>query len=389
MAVRTLTPLLGDSVLPDPWVSSVVEIDEAGAERVVLYMVGTSNEPMLDELRRQHIPGWSTLPAAEREKLALAHPPQLCPLYRSDDLGRTWHPTARSLFGSLSTLGYGRTEVWAPELHRVVVNDPDGTTTPLYICVYTTRRDGRPDDAERVIPIASKWLGKFDFSRHLVIGQMVSESITGPFVVAPEPLVDSFFGVLDAHLVQPDPATGDCWLLWKEDQTAHDLPAEMWLQPVDVTRDGLRRVGEPRRILRADPTTWHGVTVEGMTAFCDPSLPRGWIYLLFSGNECFNDSYGVGCMKLNLETGESELLPHPILSKDTDYLRGHLVGIGHPSIVRLPPGREILTGTSTVRHLLFAHAWSAADVCGVANDRRRPYVFGLVVDNGWPKVIAL
>ncbi len=382
MSVRTLTPLLGDQVLPDPWVSAVVEPDDAGTDRVVLYMVGTSNLPMLDEQRRTEYPAWSTLPETQRAELADAFP-ALCPLYRSVDLGRTWEVTTISLFGSSGALGYGRVEVWAPEIHQV------GRERPLYVCVYSTRRDGRPGDAERVVPIANKWVGKFDHTRHLVVGQMIAESITGPYTVSPEPLVDTFFGAIDPHLFE-NPISRERWLFWKEDLTAHGLPAQIYMQQVAVTATGLERVGEPRQILRADPTSWHGVTVEGMVTFHDPSLPPDWVYLLFSGNECFDDSYGTGCMKLNLSTGETELLPHPILCKDTECVRGHLVGIGHPSIIELPAGHEIvIEGRTVVRQLLFAHAWRVDDVYGVETDRRRPYVFGLVLDDGWPKLVPL
>ncbi len=390
---RSLTPLLGETVLPDPWVTAVTERDEGGRERLVLYLVGTANEPMLERRRREAFPAWDDLPPAERERRRQDEPSRLCDVYRSRDLGRTWEETGHCLFGALGTLGYGRVEIWAPEIHRLEVPNPGDGTTAIFVGLYTTRRDGRPEDAERTIPIAPKWLGKFDFSRHLVIGQMVGPSVTGPFALAPEPLVDSFFSVLDGHLFQ-HPVTGACRLFWKEDQTAHDLPAEMWMQAVDVTAAGLVRRGTPIRILTADPGCWHGVTVEGMAAFHDDALPPNWIYLLFSGNECFNDLYGTGCLKLDLETGATELHDKPVLDKGTDFLRGRLVGIGHPSIVALPAGEAITidrpgAAPIVVRHLMFAHAWRADDVHGVETDRRRPYVFGLVVEKGWPRIIEL
>lgn len=387
---RSLTPLLGDTVLPDPWVFAVEEPDAFGENAVVLYMVGTDNAPMLDRRRRAEIPEWDQLPSQERQRLAALSPSNLCAIHRSIDLGKTWSPTGHSLFGPVASLGYGRVEVWAPEIHRVLVNPGDA---PRFVGLYTTRRDGRPQDAERVLPVAAKWVGKFDFERHLVIGQMTGESPIGPFQLDPEPLVDGFFGCLDAHLFQ-HPVTGACRLFWKEDQTAHDLAAEMWMQEVDVTRTGLRRRGTPMRILKADPATWHGVTVEGMAVFHDPALPDGIVYLLFSGNECFNDLYGTGCLRLNIHTGETQLLDRPLLDKHSEFLRGRLCGIGHPSIVTLPVGAEIVLpqpdGASvTVRHLLFAHAWSSDDDYGVESDRRRPYAFGLVVQAGWPRIVAL
>jgi hypothetical protein len=394
---RSLTPLLGEAVLPDPWVLAVEEPDEAGAPRAVLYLVGTENQPMIDRRRRAEIPNWDRLPAAERARLETGCPASLCPIHRSVDLGRTWAETGRSLFGPLASLGYGRGEIWAPEVHRVTLVEPGAGPRPLFVGLYTTRRDGRPEDAERTVPIAPKWRGKFDFDRHLVIGQMVGDGVTGPFRVHPEPLVDGFWGTLDAHLFQ-DPGTGACRLFWKEDQTAHDLPSEIWMQEVAITAAGLRRVGAPLRILRAVPESWHGVTVEGMAVFGHPSLPPGTVYVLFSGNECFNDLYGIGCLKLDIHSGEVELLERPVLDKDSPALRGRLTGIGHPSIVALPAGAEVLVprpGAAPVRvhHLLFAHAWTVGDRYGVETDRRRPYVFGLVVEeaegDGWPRIVAL
>jgi hypothetical protein len=70
------------------------------------------------------------------------------------------------------------------------------------------------------------------------------------------------------------------------------------------------------------------------------------------------------------------------------------VGLGHPSIVALPPDEAIPidrpgAAPLLVRHLMFAHAWRADDVHGVETDRRRPYVFGLAIVDGWPEIVAL
>lgn len=125
-------------------------------------------------------------------------------------------------------------------------------------------------------------------STYQAIGVAVSNSPEGPFVDDSESALvdtDEEGGAIDASPFLD--ASGQLWLVWKNDGNHDNLPSYIYAQR--LSPDGLKLIGERHRLIGMDQE-WERYTIEGASI-----IRHGGRYVMFySAGEYWNESYGVG-----------------------------------------------------------------------------------------------
>jgi arabinan endo-1,5-alpha-L-arabinosidase len=162
------------------------------------------------------------------------------------------------------------------------------------------------------------------------IGVARGTAPTGPFTpVGDKPLIcpADLGGAIDpASFVDAD---GTRYLLWKNDGNCCGEDTWLWLQR--TTRDGLRLVGSPAKLIKQGQA-WEGNLVEA------PDLVRhGSRYTLFySANDYSGPMYATGYATAFTITGPYTKAAQPLLTTDgTD-----VIGPGGEDVVADPDGRS-------------------------------------------------
>lgn len=227
-------------------------------------------------------------------------------------------------------------KTWAPEVMRRA----DGT----YVLYYTAA------SAE-------------EYSQ--CIGRAVSDVPGGPFVDrSKKPLVCQVDegGSIDANPFVD--ATGDRYLLWKNDGNCCGFPTYIYSQK--LSPDGLKLVGKRTRLVSQD-APWEGSLVEA------PTLWRhgDGYYLFYSANAYNTAQYATGYATCEGPMGPCEDAPeNPIL--DTG---GGAAGPGHQTIIRDDEGDEWVV----------YHAWPP-DAVGQEPPGRYMWLDQLLWEDGKPVV---
>ncbi len=254
------------------------------------------------------------------------------PISTSRDLVH-WKP-AGFIFPKGRQPKWTTTRFWAPEIHAVGDH---------YVAYYT----------------AANRAGQ------LSIGAARASSPTGPFVDLGRPLIPGGpVGVIDPHFFKDK--DGQQYLYWKSDGNAVGQPTWLWGQK--LSKDGLKLVGEPRRLLRNDRPSEHGV-IEA------PWMNRvgGRYYLTFSFGVYSNATYGGG-----FAVGRSPLGPFKKADRAFLHSGDGFTGPGHFSIV---PGRAVEGRPD--RYYLVGHAQRGNNV---SNTPRMDVVAELTFGPNGPSV---
>lgn len=178
------------------------------------------------------------------------------------------------------------------------------------------------------------------------------------------PLTDASLPfAIDGHAFwdrKPNGGDGALWFFYAADVLDGARPGTSIF--VDRMTSPTELLGQPRNILRADSDwqiykrgrkmygdvfDWH--TLEGPTV-----MRRGKkLYLLFSGGNWQNETYGVDFATADAAYGPwlHDVVEAPRVLK-TDP--GRVVGPGHNSLVTLPPN-----GANAARDIIVYHAWNA------------------------------
>ena len=196
------------------------------------------------------------------------------------------------------------------------------------------------------------------------LGRAVSSTPAGPFVdTSSRPFVcqTDEGGSIDAS---PFADGKRLYLLWKNDGNSKELDTFIYSQRLSA--DGLRLVGKPVRLVKQD-AEWEGALVEA------PSMWReaGRLYLFFSANKYYDETYAVGYATCAAPLGPCEdAAENPILETACDA-----VGPGHQTIVRDDDGETWLV----------YHAWPP-DAVGSDFPGRLVWIDRVRWENGKPVV---
>jgi len=197
------------------------------------------------------------------------------------------------------------------------------------------------------------------------IGRAVSVVPQGPFV---DSSADPFMCQVDqGGDIDPDPfvdTNGAQWLVWKSQGTLTGIPSKLWSEPVNGDWSILS--GSPTAIATVSQA-WEKTTVERP----DMVHQGGSYYLLYSGNDWWTSSYGVGYAVCRSMTGPCQKpLDHPILAS-----HGSQAGPGSCS-----------TFTDLLGHLRVAYAaWTPPQV-GYPGGRRSLHLAALGFLGGQPSI---
>jgi len=254
------------------------------------------------------------------------------PTLRSDDLVE-WEEVGDGMPQLAPWVQPGKT--WAPEVMSLAPN--------RYLLYYTAAgaRQGRQ-----------------------CIGRAVATTPEGPFTdttTAPLVCQTAEGGSIDASPFRA--ADGSLYLLWKNDGNCCGL--DTWLYVQRMSPDGLRLVGERRRLLQQD-APWEGSLVEA------PFLWEhdGRFFLFYSANAYDQDAYAVGYATCGGPMGPCRKAPdNPVLSSE-----GEAAGPGHCSLVEVDG-----------RTWMLYHAWPA-DSVGDPIPGRTLWLDEVVWTDGVPKV---
>ncbi len=140
-----------------------------------------------------------------------------------------------------------------------------------------------------------KWIMFYDAEQrstgYYCITVATASTVTGPYVdTSSGPLVcqTSLGGSIDP---QPfiDPATGDPYLLWKNNDGSSSVASSVWSEP--IASDGVSLIGSPTSIF-----TIASATYAWQTTTDDPSMADsgGNYYLFFSGGNYLSSNYATG-----------------------------------------------------------------------------------------------
>jgi hypothetical protein len=140
-----------------------------------------------------------------------------------------------------------------------------------------------------------KWIMFYDAEQrstgYYCISVATASTVTGPYVdTSSGPLVcqTSLGGSIDP---QPfvDPATGDPYLLWKNNDGSSSVASSVWSEP--IASDGVSLSGSPTSIF-----TIASATYPWQTTTDDPSMAYagGNYYLFFSGGNYLSSNYATG-----------------------------------------------------------------------------------------------
>ena len=110
---------------------------------------------------------------------------------------------------------------------------------------------------------------------------------------------------------------GTAYLYWKNDGNA--VGVDTWISVQRLSTDGLRLVGDPKRLLRQD-LPWEGQLVEAPFVW----ERDGVFHLFYSANDYGSDRYAVGHATASSPAGPFTKDPEPILaSSDVAAGPGH------------------------------------------------------------------
>lgn len=229
---------------------------------------------------------------------------------------------------------WARSDFWAPEVHRV---------GRRYVAYYTAR----------------------DATQRLCVGVAHAPSPLGPWTDSGAPLVrEDRVGMIDAHYFHDRHRSDRRFLYWKED--GNDLRPQaktpIWAQ--ELSRDGMRLVGERREVLTND-REWEGLLIEGPWM-----VRRGkYYYLFYSGNAYWTEHYAVGVARARTPLGPFTKMDQTLLRRDE-----HWLGPGHGSVVRAHDGADYYV----------YHAWQRGRVGG--QHPRMMLIDRIHWENGWPRI---
>lgn len=254
------------------------------------------------------------------------------PIRGSRDLVR-WSDTGAALLpaGKPSWAANGFRN-WAPEIHRVGAN---------LVAYYTT----------------------VNANDSLCIGTATSAVLAGPWIEGPAPLVEHFFGVIDATWTS-DGATG--YLVFKIDGNAVGEPTPIFARA--LTADGLAFApgSEAVQLLVNDPATWEAGVVEAPWI-----VARDGQWLLFYSGNVYDHRYRTGVARSASVLGPYEKHGEPILGNNERW-----VGPGHGSVVT----------TGGIDYFVY-HAWpNAGDGTHDGAAGRHVLVDRIDYADGWPQI---
>lgn len=255
------------------------------------------------------------------------------PIRRSDDLV-FWSDTGAAVLpaGKPAWSANGWRD-WAPELHRVGDH---------YVAYYTA----------------------VNAANVLSIGAASAPSPTGPYTDRGSPLVEHPTGIIDPSYFRDD--DGRHYLLMKVDGNSIGQPTPVWIR--ELAPDGLSFVeGAPTvEILRNDPATFEGGTIEGMWL-----VKRDGMYYLFYSGNVYDHRYRTSVARSASLTGPYQKRGWAILANNAAW-----VGPGHGSVV--PVGDETF---------FVYHAWrnnGAGVELGAAG--RQVLIDRIRWIDGWPRI---
>ena len=254
------------------------------------------------------------------------------PIRGSRDLVR-WADTAAAILpaGKPSWAANGFRN-WAPELHRV-----GGDLVAYYTSVNA--------------------------NDSLCIGTATSATLAGPWLEGPAPLVEHFFGVIDATWVTDG---GQGYLVFKIDGNAVGQPTPIFARA--LTADGLGFVpgSEAVELLVNDPASWEGGVVEAPWI-----VWRDGQWLLFYSGNVYDHRYRTGVARSASLLGPYEKHGAPILTNNERW-----VGPGHGSVVTV----------SGIDYFVY-HAWTnAGDGTHNGAAGRHVLVDRIDYEGGWPRI---
>ncbi|MBC8072150.1 MAG: family 43 glycosylhydrolase [Deltaproteobacteria bacterium] len=220
---------------------------------------------------------------------------------------------------------------WAPELHR----HGDG------LAAYFTTVDGGDT---------------------LCIGAAISDTLAGPWVESPGPLVQHDWGVIDATVVVDGVHT---YLVYKIDGNSIGQPTPIIAR--ELAPDGLSFApgSTETQLLVNDGSTWEGGVVEAQWFV---HHGERW-YLFYSGN-VYNHSYRTGVARADAVLGPYEKHGAPILANNERW-----VGPGHGTVIEV----------GELDYFVY-HAWSNAGDGTAAPGGRNVLVDRIVWENDWPRI---
>lgn len=197
----------------------------------------------------------------------------------------------------------------------------------------------------------------------LCIGAATAATLAGPWIESPGPLVEHFWGVIDATYVhdgiQP-------YLVFKIDGNAVGQPTPILARA--LTDDGLGFVpgSEAIELLVNDPGTWEGGVVEAPWI-----IERDGQWLMFYSGNVYDHRYRTGVARAANLLGPYEKHGAPILGNNERW-----VGPGHGSVV-------VVDGLD----YLVYHAWPALpDGTHDGGAGRHVLVDRIEYEAGWPRI---
>jgi arabinan endo-1,5-alpha-L-arabinosidase len=259
------------------------------------------------------------------------------PIYSSTDLQHWTHVSSVFPAGDAPTWGSGNW--WAPELHHA----PGG------FAVYFSALSG-----------ATNAVG---------VGTSATVLNQNGYKDRGSPLVKRTVSVIDAHMfIAPDHRQ---WLYFK----LEGKPDTIWVH--ELTADGKSLTPGPSTRAFGASFTWEHDVVEAPWVM----HIAGWYYMFYSGGAYCNSTYAVGVARSKSPNGPWEKRSQPILKSGV-----HWVGPGHNSVTYGPDHHPYIV----------YHAYRVSEGtprCAPApgqpdNNARHVLANRIVVENGWPRVLA-
>jgi len=194
----------------------------------------------------------------------------------------------------------------------------------------------------------------------LAIGVAWADAPTGPYSVAPKPLVDDPNpGVIDATFFRDD--DGRQYLYWKRDGNAVGARTPILVR--ELTADGLGFVqgSTATEVLNNDEASFEGPLVEAPYV-----IKRGGAYYMFYSANAYDDRYRTAVARASSPKGPFLKRALPLLSNNAKFR-----GPGHGSIVRFKSS-----------DMFVYHAWVANN----PDAGRQLLIDPIVWEDGWPRI---